>query len=102
MRVDGAYFEFNSAVAYHTPYRFPRQDPVGVDENTPLPEKAYDVKDIMNQMFISFYLKPNFYPECSERERQFVTSNLYGYAPRTGSLIGEGLFLSGLYWLPAY
>ena len=95
LRTDGAYFEFNSGVSYHTPFRFPREDEVAIMEifNGTPEEKRYELNQMSLEMFMSFYIKPNFYPECSERTRQFVTTNTYEFMD---------IHLQGLYWLPAY
>lgn len=105
LRVDGAYFETHSAVAYHVPYKYPREytNPWNVFiDPFQLPNPGvYDYNDMPMQMFISFYVKPNFYPESSERIRQFVASNLYGNPDSSGGM-SDGIFLHGLYWFPAY
>lgn len=103
LRVDGAYFEFNSTIAYHTPFKW--KDPwEGICNIGELFETCPDncqtyLDQLPTQMFISFFVKPNFYPECSERERQFVATNNYGWP---GVYEGDGIFLHGFYWLPAY
>lgn len=101
LRVDGAYCELNSAVSYHFPYKYPREaeGTIGVlvqeflAGSTPV-SKRYEPTETPREMFISFYVKPNFTPESSERLRQFTATNLYGW--------GGDIALHGMYWLPAY
>lgn len=98
LRVDGAYFEFNSGVSYYTPFQFPREDELDASELF-VTTKTYSFDKLPTQMFVSFYVKPNFHPECSERMRQFFTTNGYGWS---GHYEGGGIYLHGLYWTPSY
>lgn len=93
LRIDGAYLEFNSSVSYHTPFKFPVEKPAGYNFIC----APYSPSELPKEMFMSFFIKPNFYPECSERIRQFVTTNSYGFF----GYGNDGIYLHGLYWLPA-